>query len=111
MSKAISTPKSAKRRYLRRLQAAILRHCLYRGDVHADAIVAAQPMVPGVHPNTVGAAFAGLEAAKLIEAIGFERSERGSRHRGASRVWRVSDQSGARLYLLALAASGDDVNL
>ena len=98
-----------RRQYLRRLQSVILRHVLYRGDVHADMAIAAFPIPEGVHVNTVGAAFSGLESAGLIKAVGFERSVRASRHRGVSRVWRVCDTSGVRGYLRALASSGDDV--
>jgi hypothetical protein len=98
----VSAPKSARTRYIRQLQAAILRHVLYRGDVHADMAIASLPVPEGVHVNTVGAAFSGLEGAGLIEAVGFERSVRASRHRGVSRIWRVCDASGARGYLTAL---------
>ena len=106
---AIATPKDSKSQYTRQLQAAILRHGLYRGDVHADSVVNVLPVPDGIHPNTVGSAFAGLEAARLIEAVGFERSSRRRRHRGVSRLWRICDQTGARRYLSALAATGDDV--
>lgn len=97
-----------KRQYLRRLQSRILRHAMYRGGVHADDVLVDFPVPDGIHPNIVGTAFSGLEAAGLIEVTGFERSNRKVRHRGISRLWRVCDASGARKYLKALASSGDD---
>ncbi len=109
MSNIISAPRSTRQQYLRRLQAAILRHILYRGNVHADADRTIRPLPDGALPNTVGAAFSGLEVTGLIEAIGFERSGRESRHRGVSRVWRVCDQVRARGYLSALVTTGDDL--
>ena len=109
MSKAIAVPKSARSQYLRQLQATILRLGLHGGDLHADQVVDALPVPGDVHANTVGAAFSGLEAAGLIQAVGFERSIRASRHRGVSRAWRVCDAFGARGYLRVLANSGDDL--
>ena len=108
MTTTISTPKDSKSQYTRQLQAAILRHGLYRGDVHADSVVNVLPVPNGVHANAIGGAFAGLEAARLIEAVGFKRSQRRRRHRGVSRLWRICDHAGARRYLSALAATGDD---
>lgn len=105
MSKTISSPKSPKRRYLRQLQAAILRHALYFSDVHADSVVTDLPPPEGVTPNTIGAAFAGLEGSGFIKPVGYKRSGRGCRHHGVSRVWRVCDQAGARRYLSALEKS------
>lgn len=107
---ATASASMTRRQYLRRLQSIILRHVLYRGGVHADMVIAALPIPEGVHVNTVGAAFSGLESVGLIEAVGFERSARASRHRGVSRVWCVSDASGARRYLRALASTGDDTD-
>lgn len=97
------------RQYLRQLQGVILRHALHRGEVHADHAVAVLPVPDGVHANTVGQAFAGLEAAGLIATTGFERSRRARRHGGISRIWTVADAAGAQGYLRALDGTGDDV--
>lgn len=105
MKTATTTPRQ---RYVRQLQSVILRHALYRGDVHADEVVAALPVPAGVHPNNVGNSFSVLEKAGLIKAVGYRRSDRGSRHHGVSRIWRVSDAAGARGYIKALATTEDD---
>lgn len=97
-----------KHQYLRRLQARILRHGLYRGDVHADDVLADLPVPGNIHPNIVGQAFSGLDSAGLITPSGFRRSERKARHKGISRLWHVCDALGARRYLSALATTGDD---
>jgi hypothetical protein len=105
-----SAPKNARTRYIRQLQAAILRHVLYRGEVHAVDIVAALPVPEGVHPNAIGTVFSNLEASGLIEAVGFERSSRASRHRGVSRVWRICDSRGAREFLIILEGSNGEIS-
>lgn len=96
-------------KYLRRLQGVILRHALYRGSVHADDALAVLPVPDGITRNTVGNAFAGLEAAGLIAPTGFMRSRRPERHCGISRRWQAADAAGCRKYLAALQRTGDDV--
>ena len=101
-------PRTGQEQYRRQLQAQILRHGLYRGYVHADDVVSDCPVPEAVHPNTIGLAFSALADSSLIEAVGFQRSERRARHRGVSRLWRVCDAKGARAHLKALAGTGDD---
>ena len=104
----VVVPRTTSEQYRRRLRAKILRHGLYRGSVHADDILAELPIPEDVHPNSVGLAFSGLADSNIIEAVGFQRSQRRVRHKGVSRLWRVCDATSARRYLKALRSTGDD---
>jgi hypothetical protein len=72
-----------------------------RPTVTADDVAVAVQIPEGIDPRLLGAVPGELARAGLIEADGYTKSRRRSRHASIQTIWRLADREAARRWLAA----------
>jgi len=88
-------------RLVRAARRAILRHLLDHGTATADDVRAAVPLPPGIDPTCFGPVPGLLAKARIIRAVGFQKTARAVANARQNRVWALVDDAAAVAWLAA----------
>jgi hypothetical protein len=91
----------ARRTLVRAGRRALLTALADRPSATADDVAAAVQIPEGIDPRLLGSVPGELARAGLIEADGFTKSRRRSRHASIQTIWRLADREAARRWLAA----------